>query len=308
MTAGPRAPRCRTPDDLSCEYLRTSTSRENQKLSPTSRSQSQPNLQATSRSLEDRDRNPEPIRLPGLPDLRRDHLRACAAQATAGASFDEASEATETTYLANSEAATASKENRASTGMDSQGKDGQDGRRSASLPLDSAPRRFRHSGHSGFPGRAQEPAEFSRFIASEQTGYASTQMATSFTGSPLLVKKSKLEERPRRPSLAGNASEPLLPKSMEAGRRPRGLPAPGALQPALATSTRHAQATSAPMLGPLRTRPRSLDTTRYDYKAPHKPLPTLHAEMQASGSHVHVHQRKVSPAPTVSEEETELLR
>ena len=172
MTAGPRAPRCRTPDDLSCEYLRTSTSRENQKLSPTSRSQSQPNLQATSRSLEDRDRNPEPIRLPGLPDLRRDHLRACAAQATAGASFDEASEATETTYLANSEAATASKENRASTGMDSQGKDGQDGRRSASLPLDSAPRRFRHSGHSGFPGRAQEPAEFSRFIASEQTGRA----------------------------------------------------------------------------------------------------------------------------------------
>ncbi|CAE7358347.1 unnamed protein product [Symbiodinium sp. CCMP2456] len=131
---------------------------------------------------------------------------------------------------------------------------------------------------------------------------------TSFMGSPLLVKKSKLEERPRRPSLAGNASEPLLPKSMEAGRRPRGLPAPGALQPALATSTRHAHATSAPMLGPLRTRPRSLDTARYDYKAPHGSLPTLHAEMQASGSHVHVHQRKVSPAPTVSEEENELLR
>lgn len=306
ITAGPRAPRCRTPDDLSCEYLRASTSHENQKLSPTSRSQSQPNLQATSRSSEDGDRNPEPTRLPGLPDLRRDHPRAHAAQAAAVASSDEAGEATET-YAANREAVT-SKE-RASAGMDSKCKDGQDGRRSASLPLDSGPRRFRHSGHSGFPGRTQEPAEFSRFMASEQTGYASSQMATtSFMGSPLLVKKSKLEERPRRPSLAGNASEPFLPKSMEAGRRPRGLPAPGALQPALATSTRHAHATSAPMLGPLRTRPRSLDTARYDYKAPHGPLPTLHAEMQASGSHVHVHQRKVSPAPTVPEEENELLR
>ena len=36
---------------------------------------------------------------------------------------------------------------------------------------------------------------------------------------------------------ARNASEPLLPKSMEAGRRPRGLPAPGALQPATCTDS-----------------------------------------------------------------------
>ena len=140
---------------------------------------------------------------------------------------------------------------------------------------------------------------------------------------------------------ARNASEPLLPKSMEAGRRPRGLPAPGALQPATCTDSlpRRAvcrlrgstgmetsflsreRAQSRHWLRPpgmhkrqappcwvlydtlqqrstkcvdclfwafhfaasrySGTRPRSLDTTRYDYKAPHKPLPTLHAEMQA---------------------------
>ncbi|CAE7366929.1 unnamed protein product [Symbiodinium pilosum] len=128
-----------------------------------------------------------------------------------------------------------------------------------------------------------------------------------FIGSPLLVRKSKLEERPRRPSLAGNASEPLLPRPTEMSRRPRGLPAPAGLPAALAPSMRQARATSSPMLGPLRLRPRSLDTARCENKPSQGSLPTLPTDMQASGSQVRVHQRKAaSPAP--SEDESELLK
>mmetsp|Transcript_62574 Transcript_62574/g.146823 ORF Transcript_62574/g.146823 Transcript_62574/m.146823 type:complete len:907 (+) Transcript_62574:23-2743(+) len=177
-------------------------------------------------------------------------------------------------------------------------------RRSASLPLSSdqsLPSKHRAA------RLLQESADYSRFKAVDRQGYDNSQMSvTPFLGSPLLVRKSKIEERPRRPSLTANASEPLLQKP-DSSRR-RGLPPAGqmALPP-----PRQLRSTSSPRLGPLRSRPRSLDTSRDNRSRPDpRLLPNLDMEVQASSSRVFAQQRKASPSPIApaSEEEEELLR
>lgn len=165
--------------------------------------------------------------------------------------------------------------------------------------------------------KASEPelsADFSRFMApSERAGYEQPMTANPFMGSPLLVTKSKLEERPRRQSLTATTSEPFLHQPLERARLmglpPMGLSglsgfalcgnAPAPLPP----GPRQGRATSSPMVGTLRTRPASLDGRCRLGRATSGLLPTLMPlEGQAMVSHVPLH-RKASPARSIGAED-----
>jgi len=156
-------------------------------------------------------------------------------------------------------------------------------------------------------------ADFSRFMApSGRAGYEQPT-ANPFMGSPLLVTKSKLEERPRRQSLTATASEPFLHRPLEPARL-MGLPsmslsglsglalcghAPAPLPP----GPRQGRASSSPMVGTLRTRPASLDGRCRLAKGASGLLPTLMPlEGQAMVSHAPLH-RKASPARSIGAED-----
>lgn len=161
--------------------------------------------------------------------------------------------------------------------------------------------------------KSSEPdvlAEYSRLMApGQRAGYEQQMTVNPFMGSPLLVTKSKLEERPRRQSLT--ASDPLFPGKLEPlqplGSKP-GLPAPmglagmalsgTALPPASAGNmSRQGRATSSPMVGTMRGCPASLDRYRLN-KGTSGQLPTLKPlDGQAIVGHAQL--RKASPARSI---------
>eukprot|EP00435_Cladocopium_sp_Y103_P067361 s679_g29.t3 len=160
--------------------------------------------------------------------------------------------------------------------------------------------------------KSSEPelADYSRFMApGQRAGYEQQMTANPFMGSPLLVTKSKLEERPRRQSLTD--SESLFPRPLEPRQPLRskpGLPAPmglagmalsgTALPPApTGNMSRQGRATSSPMVGTMRGRPASLDRYRLN-KGTSGLLPTLKPlDGQAIVGHAQL--RKASPACSI---------
>ncbi|CAJ1327965.1 unnamed protein product [Effrenium voratum] len=159
------------------------------------------------------------------------------------------------------------------------------------------------------PARSPVPSEgeFSRFLAVDK-GYEEQMSVGPFMGSPLLVRKSKIAERPRRQTLSGNASEPaLLKQHAETLRRPRGLPAP-TFGPASALPSAMGHSHSA-NLSMLRVRPASLDADHRFQHGKRDALPTLGDGIQASQAPMH---RKASPARSLESAseapEHELLR
>ena len=138
------------PEELAREPVEegaghTSSQSMPHKLSPTSfRSMSQPNLEDWQQAKSNFVKSRGEVRVnlePRLPDVRPG---ACSA------STPPTRDATENGLVATPSTSSGTK----------------DGRRSASLSLNPEPRRLRHSG----PGSSGEPAEFSRFIASEREG------------------------------------------------------------------------------------------------------------------------------------------